>query len=151
MVRRFLNLSQDKELPTIFHVHGEFSDSKAACGGVLFAKEGEIHAIFFGPTICENRLSTGLVAAKTAIQIFISAGWANWCPLVLALDNKVLVSLIENSMQCPWALTKFFAYFDNLSSVCKLIQFRYIQKVENEMAARLALDGFSRRDSFKAW
>ncbi|KAK8647728.1 hypothetical protein V6N13_121455 [Hibiscus sabdariffa] len=61
-------LSYDKEPSTLFHVHGVFSGSKPACGGVLFAKE---------------------------------AGWANWCPLVLAPDYKVPVNLIENPMQCP--------------------------------------------------
>ncbi|KAK8626682.1 hypothetical protein V6N13_134315 [Hibiscus sabdariffa] len=93
----------------------------------------------------------GVLGFHNLLQIFILAGWASWCPLVLASDCKVLVNLIENLMQCPWALSKFFAEFDNLSSVCKLIQFNYIERVENEMAARLALDGFSRRDYFKAW
>ncbi|KAK8701237.1 hypothetical protein V6N13_019627 [Hibiscus sabdariffa] len=41
--------------------------------------------------------------------------------------------------------------FDNLSSKCKLIQFRYVERVENEMAARLAFDGFSSWDCFNAW
>ncbi|KAK8617426.1 hypothetical protein V6N13_080342 [Hibiscus sabdariffa] len=144
-------LLQDKELSTIFHVHGAFADSMAACGGVLFAKEGVIRAIFSGPASCENRLSAGLVAAKTAVEIFIAIGWANWCPLILASDYKVLVNLFENSLQSPWALSKLFAEFDNLSCVCKLIQFRYIERVENEMPVRLAIDGFSRQDCFKAW
>ncbi|KAK8674576.1 hypothetical protein V6N13_032685 [Hibiscus sabdariffa] len=144
------NLLQDKELLAIFHVHGAFADSKVAYRGVLFNK-GVIRAIFSGPASCENRLSAGLVAAKTTLEIFIAAGWANWCPLVLASDCKVLVNLIENSLQRPWALSKFFAEFDNLSCVCKLIQFRYIKRVENEMTTRLAFDGFSRRDCFKAW
>ncbi|KAK8709243.1 hypothetical protein V6N13_060268 [Hibiscus sabdariffa] len=147
----FHTLLIDKEPPTNFHVHGAFSDAKAACGGVLFAKEGVTRVIFSGPAISDNKLSEGVVAAKTAVEIFISAGWANQCPLVLVSHCKVLVNLFENSMQRPWALSKFFAKFDNLSSKCKLILFRYIEREENEMVARLTFDGFSRRDCFKAW
>ncbi|KAK8598002.1 hypothetical protein V6N13_095394 [Hibiscus sabdariffa] len=48
------------------------------------------------------------------------------------------------------AILQFASYrieekeFDNLSSECKLIQFRFIARAENKMAASLAIDGFSR-------
>ncbi|KAK8576942.1 hypothetical protein V6N13_121941 [Hibiscus sabdariffa] len=104
--------------------------------------------MFMGRFRCKGSLWGWLVAAKTAVEIFIASGWANRCPLVLVLDCKVLVNLFENWMQRPWALSKFFAEFE---SECKLIQFRFIERVKNEMAASLAIDGFSRRDCFKAW
>ncbi|KAK8637208.1 hypothetical protein V6N13_064632 [Hibiscus sabdariffa] len=89
VVLGFHTLLSVNEPPAIFHVHGAFSAAKAACGGVLFAKEGAIRAIFSGPVISNNKLSAGLVAAKTAVEIFISAGWANRCPLMLVSDRKV--------------------------------------------------------------
>ncbi|KAK8991885.1 hypothetical protein V6N11_044783 [Hibiscus sabdariffa] len=38
---------------------------------------------------------------------------------------------------------KILAEFDNLSSECKLIHFRFIARAENKMAASLAIDDFS--------
>ncbi|KAK8714488.1 hypothetical protein V6N13_149678 [Hibiscus sabdariffa] len=87
-------------LRSSFMFMGRFSDAKAACGGVLFAKE------------------------------------------VLVLDCKILVILFENWMQ-RHGLYQNSCRVQHLSSECKLIQFRFIRRAENKMAASLAIDGFS--------
>ncbi|KAK8595383.1 hypothetical protein V6N13_016756 [Hibiscus sabdariffa] len=56
----------------------------------------------------------------------------------------------QPGLERSWnAILQFASYrieekeFDNLSSECKLIQFRFIVRAENKMAASLAIDGFS--------
>ncbi|KAK8549479.1 hypothetical protein V6N13_027231 [Hibiscus sabdariffa] len=56
----------------------------------------------------------------------------------------------QPGLERSWnAILQFASYrieekeFDNLSSECKLIQFRFIARAENKMAASLAIDGFS--------
>ncbi|KAK8649743.1 hypothetical protein V6N13_139405 [Hibiscus sabdariffa] len=51
----------------------------------------------------------------------------------------------------PWGLAKEFATLDVLRNGIAHIQLRQIERSDNLLAARLAQDGLSRLNWFKAW
>ncbi|KAK8577436.1 hypothetical protein V6N13_027709 [Hibiscus sabdariffa] len=127
-----------------FQINGMVANKRAACGGVLFVKKGEIRALFSGPVCGENRFLAGINAVKMAFEIFKATGWENKVSLVILLDCKILLNWIESPMQRPWGLAKEFATLDVLRNGIAHIQFRHIERSDNILAARLAQDGLSR-------
>ncbi|KAK8622349.1 hypothetical protein V6N13_117270 [Hibiscus sabdariffa] len=134
-----------------FYIKGIVANKRAACGGVMFVKKGEIRALCSGPVCGENRFLAGLIAVKMAIEIFKASGWVNIVSLVIFLDCRILLNWIESPMQRPWGLAKEFAALVVLRNDITHIQFHHIERSDNILAARLAHDGLSRLNWFKAW
>ncbi|KAK8714288.1 hypothetical protein V6N13_149481 [Hibiscus sabdariffa] len=107
-----------------FYINGIVANKRAACREVLFVKKGEIRALFSGPVCGENRFLAGIIAVKMAIEIFKASGWG---------------------------LAKELATLDVLRNDITHIQFQHIERSDNILAARLAQDGLSRLNWFKAW
>ncbi|KAK8633398.1 hypothetical protein V6N13_014244 [Hibiscus sabdariffa] len=146
-------LSSILEHEAHFQINGIVISKRAACGRVLFVKKCEICALFSGPgPVCgENRFVAGIFAVKMAFEIFKSTGWENKVSLVILLDCKILLNWIESPLQSPWGLAKEFATLDVLLNGKTHIQFRHIGRSDNIRATRLAYDGLSRLNWFKAW
>ncbi|KAK8617825.1 hypothetical protein V6N13_080730 [Hibiscus sabdariffa] len=134
-----------------FYINGIVANKRTACGGVMFVKKGEIRALFSGSVCGENRFLAGLIAVKMTIKIFKASGWVNKVSLVIFLDCRILLNWIESPMQRPWGLAMEFAALDVLRNNITYIQFQHIERSDNLLAARLAQDGLSRLNCFKAW
>ncbi|KAK8697590.1 hypothetical protein V6N13_113731 [Hibiscus sabdariffa] len=104
-----------------------------------------------GPVCGENMFIAGIFAVKMAIEMFKSTGWENKVSLVIFLNYKILLNWIENPLQRPWRLSKEFATFDVLLNDKSLFSFGKIGRSDNKMTARLAYDGLSKLNWFKAW
>ncbi|KAK8543769.1 hypothetical protein V6N13_025937 [Hibiscus sabdariffa] len=117
----------------------------------MFVKKGEIRALCSGLVCGENRFLAGLIAVKMVIEIFKTSGWVNKVSLVIFLDCRILLNWIESPLQRPWGLAKEFATLDVLRNDITHIQFQHIDRSDNILTARLAQDGLSRLNRFKAW
>ncbi|KAL4291385.1 hypothetical protein GQ457_14G024400 [Hibiscus cannabinus] len=58
-----------------FNVDGSFNTVAAGCGGVLRSSNGNMRAIFSGPVEYFGSDFAELMAVKTALSIFLEAGW----------------------------------------------------------------------------
>ncbi|KAK9009575.1 hypothetical protein V6N11_036106 [Hibiscus sabdariffa] len=114
-----------------YYINGIVANERAACGGVLFVKKGEIRALCSGPVCGENRFLAGLIEVKMAIEIFKASGWVNKVSLVIFLDCRILLNWIESPMQRPWRLAKEFAALDVLRNDITHIQFQHIERSDN--------------------
>ncbi|KAK8683645.1 hypothetical protein V6N13_039699 [Hibiscus sabdariffa] len=91
----------------------------------------------------------GIVANKRAAcggVMFVKKGETVHCA-----QDQILLNWIESPMQRPWGLAKEFAALDVLRKDITHIQFHHIERSDNILAARLAHDGLSRLNWFKAW
>ncbi|KAK8589606.1 hypothetical protein V6N13_088439 [Hibiscus sabdariffa] len=145
------NLSSVFEIEAHFRNNGIVTNIRAASGGVLLVQKGEIRALFSRPVCGEYKFIAGLSATKMAIEIVKSTGCENKFSLVILLDCKILLNWIESPLQRPWGLAKEFTSVDVLLIGKPHIQFRHIGRSDNILAARLAHDGLSRQNWFKAW
>ncbi|KAK8674991.1 hypothetical protein V6N13_033065 [Hibiscus sabdariffa] len=124
-----------------FRICGVAVNSRPACGGVLFGKNGEIRALFSGPASGNNRFSAGLFAVKMAVEIFISLGWAREVPLVICLECRIIHCWLENPMLYSWGLAKEIVEIMCLLRNLPDYRLQLIDREVNVLASSLAREG----------
>ncbi|KAL4269794.1 hypothetical protein GQ457_HM001370 [Hibiscus cannabinus] len=110
-----------------------------------------IQALFSGPVNGDCRIYSGIVVAREAVNLIITAGWSGKGKFVLVFDSLSLSNWVAFPLQRPWKFFNSLAEFDALSIKCKKLEYIYVPKEENGMAVHLAIDGLPRLNCFSAW
>ncbi|KAL4323810.1 hypothetical protein GQ457_11G023430 [Hibiscus cannabinus] len=134
-----------------FFVHGTAEGTRASCGGVLIFRGGTIRALFSGLVNGDCRIYAGIVAAREAVNLIITAGWSGKGKFVLVFDSLSLSNWFAFLLLRPWKFFNSLAEFDDLSIKCKKLEYTCVPKEENGMAVHLAIDGLPRLNCFSAW
>ncbi|KAL4291457.1 hypothetical protein GQ457_14G013010 [Hibiscus cannabinus] len=114
-------------------------------------KMGVIGALFFGPTRAKGRDLAELFSVKTALEIFIKAGWVGVVKLVVESNSSVLLNWIENPLALPREGWSCLLDIDKASNLIGNICFRFVESDDNAMVSLLAMEGTNRGGVFSAW
>ncbi|KAL4384698.1 hypothetical protein GQ457_15G025740 [Hibiscus cannabinus] len=127
-----------------FNVDGSFNTVAAGCGGVLRSSNGDMRAIFSGPVEYFGSDFAELMAVKTALSIFLEAGWMGKVHLIIESDSQVVLNWISNPLLRPWKWWCFFDEIENLVRKLGSVNFSYIPRNRNNLADHLAKAGIGR-------
>ncbi|GMJ00607.1 hypothetical protein like AT4G29090 [Hibiscus trionum] len=134
-----------------FNTDGAFKDQHAGCGGVLRTDSGDIRALFSGPIQPFSADFAELVALRTALEIFIEAGWLGRANLVVESDSQTVLNWVANKSLRPWRWWSVFEDIDILRSQINQCTFVHVSRNLNQLADHLAKEGMHRPMIFKAW